>query len=42
MKNEVLVQKWREGKSPDEAAFRKILTNEGLDPYTWSNGPGDV
>ena len=42
MKNEVLVQKWTEDKSPDEAAIRQILAKEGLNPYTWSNGPGDV
>jgi quercetin dioxygenase-like cupin family protein len=36
------VHKWSDDPSPDEAAIRKILTAEDLQPYRWSNAPGDV
>ena len=36
------VHKWAGELAPDEAAIRKILAAEGLQPYRWSNGPGDV
>ncbi len=36
------VHKWKSDTAPDEAAVRKILDAEGLQPYRWSNGPGDV
>ncbi len=36
------VNKWTSDTAPDEAAVRKILDAEGLRPYRWSNGPGDV
>ena len=36
------VHKWESDTTPDEAAIRKILDAEGLQPYRWSNGPGDV
>jgi quercetin dioxygenase-like cupin family protein len=35
------VRKCSGDPAPDEAAIRKILTAEGLEPYRWSNGPGD-
>jgi quercetin dioxygenase-like cupin family protein len=36
------VHKWSGDLIPDEAAIRKILTAEGLQPYRWSNSPGDI
>jgi quercetin dioxygenase-like cupin family protein len=36
------VHKWSGDLSPDETGIRKILAAEGLKPYRWSNGPGDV
>jgi quercetin dioxygenase-like cupin family protein len=33
---------WPETASPTEAAIRRIYAAEGLAPYLWSNGPGDV
>jgi len=36
------IRKWPEEQLPDEAAIRKILDDEGLKPYSWSNRPGDV
>jgi quercetin dioxygenase-like cupin family protein len=33
---------WSDDKVPDEALLRSILADEELDPYVWSNGPGDV
>ena len=31
-----------EGAVPGESAIRRKMAGEGLDPYRWSNGPGDV
>jgi quercetin dioxygenase-like cupin family protein len=36
------IRKWPDGQPPDETAIRKILADEGLNPYSWSNSPGDV
>ncbi|HEX6291785.1 MAG TPA: cupin domain-containing protein [Herpetosiphonaceae bacterium] len=33
---------WDEDEPPTEAAIRRRLQAEGLQPYRWSNGPGDV
>jgi len=38
----IKVHPWTGDTAPDEAAIRKILGVEGLQPYRWSNGPGDV
>lgn len=35
------IQRWPDFDPPDEAALRQILSAEGLNPYTWSNRPGD-
>ena len=34
--------KWSADIQPDKAVLLKIMAEEGLNPYTWSNGPGDV
>ena len=38
----VEIQRWPEDKTVDEATIRKLYANEGLQPYRWSNSPGDV
>ena len=38
----VEIVRWSGGISPDEETLRKILAEENLDGYRWSNGPGDV
>ncbi|HEX9370302.1 MAG TPA: cupin domain-containing protein [Roseiflexaceae bacterium] len=38
----VRVIPWPGERPPDEAAIRRALGDEGLQPYRWSNGPGDV
>jgi len=36
------VESWSEEGPVTEAAIRKLYTAEGLEPYRWSNAPGDV
>jgi len=38
----VSVHPWPDAELPTESAIRRRLTAEGLHPYTWSNGSGDV
>jgi quercetin dioxygenase-like cupin family protein len=38
----VEVRPWPDTQPPSESAIRRILSEEGLRPYQWSNGPGDV
>jgi quercetin dioxygenase-like cupin family protein len=33
---------WQHKDKPSEAAIRKVLAEEGLQAYSWSNGPHDV
>ena len=40
--SKVEVIRWSGGTNPDEETLRKILAEENLDGYRWSNGPGDV
>ena len=40
--SEINIQPWSEGGQPTEATIRQILDREGLQPYRWSNAPGDV
>jgi len=37
-----IVTKWSGPQPPGETAIRRRLDDEGLRPYRWSNGPGDV
>lgn len=39
---DVQVIPWTEDEPPTEARIRNIYSREGLEPYAWSNGPGDV
>ena len=36
------VIRWQEATSPQEQELRKRMQQQGLSPYTWSNGPGDT
>ena len=40
--SKVEIVRWSGGTSPDEETLRKILAEEDLHGYRWSNGPGDV
>jgi len=40
--NEVVVKRWPHDKTPDETEIRKLVADEGLHFYPWSNRPGDV
>ena len=40
--NEISIRPWSEEEPPTEGEIRRILGGEGLQPYRWSNGPGDV
>ena len=40
--NDVVVRRWPKNEQPDESKIRRILADEGLHPYQWSNRPGDV
>jgi len=40
--NDINIRPWSEGQPPTEASLRRILDEEGLQPYRWSNAPGDV
>ena len=42
MEQETAVHPWIEAAPPSEAAIRQRLAAAGLQPYSWSNGPGDV
>ena len=36
------VIRWTEAMPPQEQELRRRLREEGLSPYSWSNGPGDT
>ena len=38
----IQITRWREDFKPGKAALLKLMAAEGLAPYTWTNGPGDV
>ena len=40
--SKVEIIRWSGGTSPDEETIRKMLAEEDLHGYRWSNGPGDV
>jgi uncharacterized protein YjlB len=37
-----LVTPWSDSVPPAESALWKLMTDEGLSPYSWSNGRHDV
>ena len=36
------VTPWAESASPTQSELQRRMADEGLSPYTWSNGPFDV
>jgi quercetin dioxygenase-like cupin family protein len=38
----VIVQSWPREEAPTESTIHQMMTEEGVPPYRWSNGPGDV
>jgi quercetin dioxygenase-like cupin family protein len=42
MSETVAVERWPEEQAPTESQLRDLMGHEGLQPYRWSNGPGDV
>ena len=40
--SKVEVIRWSGASRPDEETLKKILAEEDLHGYRWSNGPGDV
>jgi quercetin dioxygenase-like cupin family protein len=39
---ELRLTPWTEATPPTESRLRALLSQQGLDFYAWSNGPGDV
>ena len=40
--NEVTVEPWPHAHPPTDAELRQLMAAEDLQPYLWSNGPGDT
>jgi hypothetical protein len=40
--NTPLVTPWAGSASPTQSELERLMVDEGLSPYTWSNGPFDV
>ncbi len=40
--NIIHVQKWSGRERPNEEKIRQLLLAEGLEPFRWEAGPGDV
>ncbi|MER3398932.1 MAG: cupin [Chloroflexota bacterium] len=38
----LMVTRWDKPQPPTEAELIDLFRAEGLEPYRWSNGPGDV
>jgi quercetin dioxygenase-like cupin family protein len=38
----VRVQPWTDERPPTEETILGVMAREGLRPYRWANGPGDV
>lgn len=36
------VTRWPDSSTPNESTLRRLMADEGLSPYLWSNGPHDV
>jgi mannose-6-phosphate isomerase-like protein (cupin superfamily) len=37
-----LVTPWSDSEPPTQSALLKLMVDEGLNPYAWSNGPYDT
>lgn len=42
MSNKVAVKKWSQDGPPTEEAVKALMAKEGVQPYRWSNEPGDI
>ena len=42
MTKEPLVTPWTDPAVPNQSALWQLMTDEGLNPYLWSNGPFDT
>jgi len=42
MNNTPLVTPWPDPEQPTRSVLWQLMAGEGLDPYTWSNGPFDM
>jgi quercetin dioxygenase-like cupin family protein len=40
--NIIHIQKWPHSHEPTDVELKRILVNEGLKPYRWSNSAGEV
>ncbi len=40
--NAPLLTPWPDSELPTRATLWQLMANEGLDPYSWSNGPLDI
>jgi hypothetical protein len=40
--NEPLVTPWSDSTDPTQSTLWQRMAEEGLSPYSWSNGPHDV
>ena len=40
--NTPLVTPWTDSVAPTQSTLWRLMTEEGLSPYSWSNGPHDV
>jgi len=40
--NTPLVTPWADPKPPTQSTLWQLMTEEGLSPYSWSNGPHDI
>jgi len=36
------IVRWQEATMPQEQELRRRMQQQGLSPYSWSNGPGDT
>ena len=36
------VTPWADSVPPTQSTLRRLMAEEGLSPYTWSNGPHDI
>jgi quercetin dioxygenase-like cupin family protein len=39
---QAVVTPWASSEAPSEQAIRQLYAAEGLEPYRWSNAPGDT
>jgi uncharacterized protein YjlB len=37
-----LVTPWTDSATPTQSSLWRLMTDEGLSPYAWSNGPHDI